>query len=97
VNVEGQDGCFGTRSIGRQARSWGVIGGISEERWIRRLDVLLESATYRFYVALPAIRAIRPDDHCTLLQTRASLFRGHRALAVKYQVPINLANVEFKT
>ena len=40
------------------------------ERGIRYLEALLESATYRFYVAPRAIRAIRADDHCTLLHAR---------------------------
>ena len=60
--------------MGRQqeAKRLSQLDLILAERRIRYLDVLLDSATYRFYVALRAIRAIRPDDHCTLLHARTS-------------------------
>src|ERR1035441_3721322 len=55
------------------------------ERGIRYLDVLLESASYRFYVAPPAIFANRPADHCTLLHAgTADTWRGSFIVEVIY-------------
>jgi hypothetical protein len=49
------------------------IGG---ETGIRNLYPLLESASCRFFVAPPAIFAIRPADHCTLLHAGRQGWRG---------------------
>jgi hypothetical protein len=60
-----------------QARLWGEIGGISEDRGIRKLESLDKSASYRKVVALAAIFVIRPDAHYPKLPKSSQTQKRH--------------------